>query len=437
MANKQPSPKTRAPLRIAVLGAGTVGGGVLRLLAQNRALIKERAGREIRPLAVAVKNRAKKRPPYFPPLADGWRQAVENPQADAVVELVGGQKTARAAVLRALDLGKPVVTANKALLAENGDDIFARAQKARVPILFEAAIAGCIPIVKALREALAADRVVEIAGIINGTSNFILSRMQNGDDFRSALALAQKLGFAEADPRLDVGGGDAAHKIALLARIAFGGAPFDQIAVGGIDGIDAADMTAAARLGYRVKMLAVARAVRNPAARGQALEIWAQPTLVPQSHSLAAVDGVTNAVVVRSQACGETAFHGAGAGAAPTAAAVVADLIDLARGRAIVDFESRPPPPVLPAAATRAPFYLRLQVIDRPGTLAKITQILAARKASIEAIWQAESAPARPVSIAILLHETERGIVEACLREARKIPAVVGAAKIFPIEKLR
>lgn len=425
-------------MRVALAGGGTVGGGVLHLLRDNAELIAARCGRRIEACAVAVRDveKAKKRLPEFAPLfVRGWKEAVAHPAAEAVVELMGGEDDAAACIKAALKGGKAVVTANKALLAARGDEIFSAAREAGQPVAFEAAIAGCIPAVKTLREALAADEIHEVAGVVNGTCNYIVSSMSdNGESFDDALAQAQDLGYAEADPSLDIDGDDSAHKIALIARLAFGAriAPgsFD---VSGVRGLDLRDVEYAAQFGFSVKILAQARRMNGSVA------VAVQPTLVPRAHPMAAIGGAMNAVLVRSAFAGETLYYGAGAGAQPTAAAVAADLVDVARGSSALraDCAGGESPSLLPPEEFSAPHFLRLRVLDRPGALAGIAGALAEQNASIEAIRQNESAPGKEVDVVLLLHETTRGRANAAVRAIEERGLALGKTVVMPIKRFQ
>ena len=428
------SPAAEKPLKVALVGAGTVGGGVLQLLRANADGIAERCGRRIEVCVIAVREPDKARSRLSAAdaalLTADWRQAATHPQADVVVELMGGENEAGECIKTALAGGKSVVTANKALLAARGEEIFAAARAAGKPVAFEAAVAGCIPIVKTLREALAGDDISAVAGIINGTCNYIITAMsERGINFAAALAEAQSLGYAEADPTLDIDGVDAAHKIALIARLAFNARPsINAFPVVGLRDFDLCDIRHAAQFGFCVKLLAQARRV------GDAVALSVQPTLVAKEHPLSTVGGAMNAVLVRSAFAGETLYYGAGAGGAPTAAAVAADLLDIARRQAAPYPEnSGSTPPLTPPENFSAPHFLRLQVLDQPGVLANITGTLAEQNISIEAIHQNESAPKKEVSIIILLHETARGQVDAAIRRIEQQDAVFGKIVVMPI----
>ncbi len=400
------------PVKIGLLGLGTVGGGVTHVLARNAGEISRRAGREIMISHAAARNLDSTTARTAGIKLTGEAlEVVDDPEIAIIVELLGGYEPARNLVLRALANGKHVVTANKALIAKHGNEIFAAAQAAGTMVGFEAAVAGGIPIIKAIREGLAGNRLEWVAGIINGTANFILTEMRDkGRDFPDVLAEAQALGYAEADPTFDVEGIDAAHKLTILASIAFGiPLQFDKVYIEGISRITREDVAYAEQLGYRIKHLGIAR--RDE--RGAQLRV--HPTLIPQRQLLASVSGVMNAVLVRGDAVGQSLFYGAGAGAEPTASAVVADIIDVVR-TLTADPDNRVPHlafqpdalsdlPVLPMAEVETCYYLRLQALDRSGVLADVTRILADRDISIEAVLQKEPAPgARDVPVILLTY---------------------------------
>lgn len=432
-----PSSQPVPPLKVAIVGAGTVGGGVLQLLRANAEGIAARCGRRIEVCAIAVRDLHKARARLSPAeallLSAGWRQAATHPQADVVVELMGGEDEAGDCIKTALAAGKSVVTANKALLATHGDDVFAAARAAGRPLAFEAAVAGCIPIVKILREALAGDNIFAVAGIINGTCNYIITAMsENNMTFTAALAEAQARGYAEADPALDIDGIDAAHKIILIAQLAFNARPTtNDFSIVGLRDFSLRDIRYAAQFGFCIKLLAQAQRV------GDAVALSVQPTLVPKEHPLSTVSGPMNAVLVRSLFAGETLYYGAGAGGAPTATAVAADLIDIARGHKPLSVmpDNGTAPPLTPPEAFSAPHFLRLRVLDKPGALANIAHTLAEQNISIEAIHQNESAPGQEVDIIMLLHETARGQVTAAVRRIEQEGAVFGKIVIMPIQK--
>ena len=416
-----------APLRIALAGLGTVGGGVIRLLNANGALIARRAGRPIEIVAISARDRARDRGVDLTPYQweDDLALLAARPDVDVVVELIGGSDgPALALARRTLDLGKGLVTANKAMIAHHGMELAATAEAAGAPLKFEAAVAGGIPVIKGLREGAAANALNRIYGILNGTCNYILSTMEDtGRDFGDVLKEAQALGYAEADPAFDIEGTDAAHKLAILAAIGFGAAvAFDQVEVAGITRIRAADIARAQALGYVIRLIGMAECEEG----GTRLFQRVQPCLVPRSHPLAAVDGATNAVVAEGNFSGRLLFQGAGAGDGPTASAVVADLIDIARG-------DTGPPFSVPVAeleqlaaadgATRTGrAYLRFIVADRPGVLAEITAAMRDAGVSIESlIQQGQADEGGEVLVAMVTHEgPERGVAHALelLRES-------------------
>ncbi len=433
------------PINVGLLGIGTVGGGTWSVLARNREEIQRRAGREIRITMVADKalekatrlteGRAKV-------VADG-NQVIGDPDIDIVVELIGGYTVAKELVLKAIANGKHVVTANKAMLAVHGNEIFAAAQQRGVTVGFEAAVAGGVPIIKALREGLTANRIEWIAGIINGTSNFILSEMrEKGLPFDEVLREAQARGYAEADPTFDVEGIDAAHKLTILAAIAFGiPMQFERAHTEGIARLTREDIRYAESLGYRIKLLGITR--RTP----QGIELRVHPTLVPARRLIANVEGVMNAILVKGDAAGATMYYGAGAGAEPTASAVVADLVDVTRLHT-ADPEHRVPhlafqpdrladTRILPMEEVITSYYLRMRVLDRPGVLADITRILADRTISIDAMIQREPGEGEEqVDIIMLTHETQEKNLNAAIAAIERLPVVTGKVTRIRLEEL-
>ncbi|MCA3241093.1 MAG: homoserine dehydrogenase [Rubrivivax sp.] len=429
------------PLRVGLLGIGTVGSGTFEVLARNQEEIRRRAGCAIEIAVVAdldtaraesvVKGRARV-------VADA-AAVVADPDIDVVVELIGGYGIAKKLVLEAIRQGKHVVTANKALLAVHGTEIFAAARERGVTVAFEAAVAGGIPIIKALREGLTANRIDWVAGIINGTTNFILSEMRaKGLDFGTVLKEAQRLGYAEADPTFDIEGVDAAHKATILSAIAFGvPVQFDKAHVEGITALQAADIRYAEQLGYRIKLLGIARR------REQGIELRVHPTLIPSTRLIANVEGAMNAVVVKADAVGTTLYYGKGAGSEPTASAVIADLVDIARlqsadpGHRVPHLAFQPgslaDTPILPISEVVTAYYLRLVVADKAGVLARITGILAEHDISIDAVLQRESAEGeKQTDLIILTHDTVEGRMSAALAQMQVLPTVLA-----PIVKLR
>jgi homoserine dehydrogenase len=441
------------PIQVGLLGAGVVGTGTFVVLQRNQEEIRRRAGREIRISYIADLDTAR-----ASALAAGAaevtadaRSVIARPEIDVVVELIGGTGVARSLVLEAIAAGKHVVTANKALLAIHGTEIFAAAREKGVVVAFEAAVAGGIPIIKALREGLTANRIEWIAGIINGTTNFILSEMRaRGIDFAQALAEAQRLGYAEADPSFDIEGIDAAHKATLVSAIAFGvPVQFAKAYVEGITQLQSADIAYAEQLGYRIKLLAITK--RRDAIEGRsagAIELRVHPTLVPAKRLIANVEGAMNAVLVQGDAVGTTLYYGKGAGAEPTASAVIADLVDLAR-LATADPDHRVPHlafqpaamqdlSVLPIDEVVTSFYLRLQVADVAGVLARLTGILAEHGISIDAMLQrpaeigAHEGAAR-TDVIILTHDTVEGRMTKAMAAMQALPTVL--ARIVRIRK--
>jgi len=410
------------PVKVGLLGLGTVGGGTLKVLRRNAEEIARRAGRAIDIVGAAVRDQKKPRAVAGDvKLVADPAVLVEDPQVEIICELIGGIDPARELVLRAIRNGKHVVTANKALIALHGNEIFEAARKKGVIVAFEAAVAGGIPIIKALREGLAGNRIQMVAGIINGTSNYILTEMrERRADFASVLKDAQRLGFAEADPAFDVDGVDAAHKLTILAAIAFGiPLQFDSVYREGIRDISPMDIAYAGELGYRIKSLAIARHA------GGEVELRVHPVLIPHRHPIAGVDGVMNAVLVVGDAVGPTIYYGAGAGAEPTASAVVADLVDVVRAMTS-DPENRVPhlafqphaiseASVRPMGEVESAYYLRMYAVDRPGVLANVTAILGTLGISIEAVIQKEPEPGASLVPVIFLTQRvrERNINEA------------------------
>jgi homoserine dehydrogenase len=438
------------PIQVGLLGIGTVGSGTFNVLARNQAEIRRRAGRGIEITMVADLDtaRAKAIVGDRATVVGDARAVIANPAIDIVVELIGGYGIAKTLVLEAIAAGKHVVTANKALLAVHGNEIFAAARAKGVMVAFEAAVAGGIPIIKALREGLTANRIEWIAGIINGTTNFILSEMRDkGLDFDVVLKEAQRLGYAEADPTFDIEGVDAAHKATIMSAIAFGvPVQFDKAHVEGITKLQAADIRYAEQLGYRIKLLGITkrREVREGSPGGAAgIELRVHPTLVPARRLIANVEGAMNAVVVQGDAVGTTLYYGKGAGSEPTASAVIADLVDITRLHT-ADPDHRVPhlafqpesladTPILPIEQVVTAFYLRLQVADQAGVLAKITGILAEHDISIDALLQRESAEGESkTDVIILTHDTVEGRMRQAIARMQALSTVLA-----PIVSLR
>ncbi|MFH1818751.1 MAG: homoserine dehydrogenase [Pseudomonadota bacterium] len=432
------------PINVGLLGLGTVGGGTLTVLRRNAEEITRRAGREIRVLRAAVRNLDKAKALAGDlPLTTNPFDVVDDPDIDIVVELIGGLEPARELVMRAIANGKHVVTANKHLVAKFGNEIFAAAQAKGVMVAFEAAVAGGIPIIKALREGLTANRIEWLAGIINGTSNFILTEMRDkGAAFEDVLKEAQRLGYAEADPTFDIEGIDAAHKLTILSAIAFGiPMQFERAYTEGISKLTREDVQYAEELGYRIKLLGIARRADN------GIELRVHPTLIPERRLIANVDGAMNAVLVLGDAVGPTLYYGAGAGAEPTASAVVADLVDVTRLHT-ADPHHRVPhlafqpdqladTPILPMDEVRTAYYLRLRAFDRPGVLADITRILADSNISIDAMVQKEPAEGEEqVSIILLTHITVEKNVNAAIAKIEALDTVAGKVMRIRLEEL-
>ena len=438
------------PIHVGLLGIGTVGSGTFKVLQRNQEEIRRRAGREIRIATVADLDTARAKAivgDQAQVVADA-RAVIADPAIDIVVELIGGYGIARTLVLEAIAAGKHVVTANKALLAVHGNEIFAAARERGVMIAFEAAVAGGIPIIKALREGLTANRIEWVAGIINGTTNFILSEMRSkGLDFAAALKDAQALGYAEADPTFDIEGIDAAHKATIMSAIAFGvPVQFDKAYVEGISALQAADIRYAEQLGYRIKLLGITKRRDDlKAAPGGAggIELRVHPTLVPAQRLVANVEGAMNAVVVQGDAVGTTLYYGKGAGSEPTASAVIADLVDITRLHT-ADPHHRVPhlafqpgsladTPILTIDQVVTSFYLRLVVADKAGVLARITGILAESDISIDAVLQRESAEGeKQTDLIILTHDTVEGRMKKALEQMQALPTVLA-----PIVRIR
>jgi homoserine dehydrogenase len=433
------------PINVGLLGIGTVGGGAYTVLSRNQQEIGRRAGCSITMKMVADKDLDRVRAivgERAVVTADAY-EVVNNRDIDIVVELIGGVTTARELVLKAIANGKHVVTANKALLAQHGNEIFEAAQKHDVMVAFEGAVGGGIPIIKSLREGLTANRIEWIAGIINGTSNFILSEMrERGASFADVLKEAQARGYAEADPTFDVEGVDAAHKLTIMAAISFGiPMQFKSVYIEGISKLSRQDIRYAEELGYRIKLLGIAKR------KDKGIELRVHPTLIPEKRLIANVEGVMNAILVKGDAVGQTMYYGAGAGAEPTASAVVADLVDVAR-MLTADPEHRVPhlafqpgqlanTPILPMSDVETSYYFRMRVFDRPGVLADITRILADLGISIDAMVQKEPHEGEEqVNIIMLTHRTIERNVDAALARIEALPVVAGKITRIRLEEL-
>ncbi|MGA2548811.1 MAG: homoserine dehydrogenase [Burkholderiaceae bacterium] len=433
-------------IKVALLGTGTAGGGTFRVLQRNQSEIMRRAGRGIEISVVGARNPERARLSVGPNvrIETDLMRVVTDPEVEIVVELIGGRDRALELIMAAIAAGKHVVTANKALLANHGNEIFSAAQAAGVTVAFEAAVAGGIPIIKALREGLTGNRIEWIAGIINGTSNYILSQMRDhGVTFEAALAEAQRQGYAEADPSFDIDGTDAAHKLSILGAIAFGvPMQFSKVYTEGIAGLTSDDIRYAEDLGYRIKLLGIARRT------SLGIEMRVHPTLIPERRLIANVEGVMNAVLVQSDAVGPTLYYGAGAGAEPTASAVVADLVDVTRLHT-ADPENRVPhlafqpdslanTPILPMSAVTTSYYLRLRVADRAGVVADIARILADRAISIDAFIQKEPSPAQAqTDIVLLTHATREEAMDAAIVSIEALATVLKSVTRIRLESLQ
>ena len=433
------------PVNVGLLGLGTVGGGTFNVLNRNAEEITRRAGRGIRITHAGAREYDAAGLPGIDAISvsDDAFSVVENPDIDIVVELIGGYEPARELVLKAIANGKHVVTANKALIAMHGNEIFAAAQKQGVMVAFEAAVAGGIPIIKALREGLAANQIEWLTGIINGTGNFILTEMRDkGRDFAEVLREAQELGYAEADPTFDVEGIDAAHKLCILASIAFGiPLQFDKVYTEGISRITREDVGYSEEFGYRIKHLGYTRRT------DKGIEMRVHPTLIPERRLIANVDGVMNAVLVKADAVGPTLYYGAGAGAEPTASAVVADIVDVVR-TLTADPENRVPHlafqphaisdiPILSMDDIETAYYLRMQVSDKPGVMADVTSILGEGGISIEAILQKEPAPGIDrASIILLTHVVQERQMNEAIKQIEALDSIHGDIMRIRLEHL-
>jgi len=426
------------PLRVGIAGLGTVGGGVLKLVQQQADLLEQRCGRRVMIAAVSARDRAKDRGVDLAGVrwyADAVAMA-EDAELDVVVELIGGADgVAKAVCEAAIAGGKQVVTANKALLAMHGAELARAAEAKGVVLAYEAAVAGGIPIVKALREGLAGNRVKRVYGILNGTCNYILTTMREGRrEFGEVLAEAQKLGYAELDPATDVDGIDAAHKLAILAALAYGGeVDFAGVHIEGIRHVSALDIDYAGELGFRIKLIGHARLTEH------GLEQRVTPCMVPLDSPIAHTEGVFNAVVVEGDFVGTTLFQGRGAGAGPTASAVVADIVDIARGRRPVTFSVPAAKlrklPSAPMARHRGAYYIRLMVVDRPGVIADVTACLRDEQVSLEAMLQRGRAPGETVPVVLTTHDTEEAAMFRALARIEKLEAVIEPPRVIRIEQ--
>lgn len=419
----------RETIKIGLVGFGTVGRGVYEILQKHRALLAQRIGAPVEIKKIAVRNRAKKRALKAPAslLTEDYRDILRDPEIPVVVEVMGGTQEAKTLALAAIKAGKHLVTANKALLALHGREVFAAAKEAQVDICFEAAVAGGIPILRALREGFVANQILSLHGIVNGTCNFILSEMsEKGADFQATLKRAQDLGYAEADPSFDIDGWDAAHKLAILVSIAYGvHVPVDQLFVEGIRRISAFDLECAKRFGLEIKLLAIAKS------QGSKIQARVHPTMVPAASMLAAVRGVHNAISIEGDFVGEGMLYGAGAGSGPTASAVVGDIVEVARNLMSGVAYTVPPlglyadkirdADIEPIGSLKGPYYLRFQALDRPGVLAKITSILGRHHISISSVFQNLAEAGRAVPIVILTHAALEKDVRAAIAKIDRL----------------
>ena len=426
-------------VNIGLIGAGTVGGGVVQALKRNGALMASRLGVRLRVTRVAVRSFRKKRDFKVPQsaLSTDWREVVNDPKVDLVVELIGGTTTAKDVVLAALRAGKPVVTANKALLAFHGEKLFAAAEKSGANLYYEASVAGGVPIIKVIREALVGNRVTHLYGILNGTCNFILTKMNEGMEFDAAVKLAQQQGYAEADPTLDVGGHDAAHKVGILASLAHGfWVKPKQVHTEGIEQVAPLDLEFADSLGYAIKLLGIVKT-----SKPGPVQVSMYPALIPDDHVLANVSDVYNGILVRGDVVGDTLHYGQGAGRDATASAVLSDIgdavLDLKHGstdrlKAFIPHESNGT--VRPIEETTSCYYLRLSVLDRPGVLAKVSAVLAKNKIGISSVIQPEGHEGSSVPLILMLHYAKNAAMQKALKEIRKLSAVKAKPVMIRVE---
>ena len=447
-------------VNIDIVGGGTVGGGVFKAIQENGGLLASRLGICFSVTKVAVRDLKKKRAVTIPrtALTTDWREVVDSPQVDIVVELMGGTTTARQVVLAALKAGKPVITANKALLSAHGEELFAAAEKNGTNLYYEASVAGGIPIIKVLREGLIGNRITRIYGILNGTCNYILTRMKlEGLDFAEVLAEAQALGYAEAEPSLDVDGHDAAHKAGILASLAHGfWVNPDHLYVEGIRHISRLDIQFAERLGYTIKLLGIVKPAVTDGARpvgkgrkskiqnrkSKSVQVSVYPTLVPNSHVLASVNHVFNAILVRGDVVGDTLYYGRGAGQDATASAVLSDLADAALDLKC-DSRNRVPPfvpherdgAVLPIGEVVSQYYLRLSVVDRPGVLARIAAILGRARIGISSVMQPEGHDGDSVPLILMIHDATDAAMQKALAQIARLPVIKGAPVMIRVEQ--
>lgn len=431
---RKPLPSRPMRVGIGILGFGTVGGALLHKLIDENASISTKTGLEIEVVKVAVRDKARARSVALPAgvLTDDPTEVVDNPEVQLVVEIMGGEDPAGDLVAAALRAGKPVVTANKALIAARGKELIGIAEQAGVPLLFEAAVAGGIPIIRPLSETLAGEQINRVLGIVNGTTNYILTKMsEEGAEFKEALAEAQELGYAEADPAADVSGADAAAKAAILASLAFGTwVALDRVYTEGIDAVDATDVRIAGELGYVIKLLAVAENLPG------GISVRVHPTFVPAAHPLAVIRGSTNAVYVEGPSFGELLFAGPGAGGAPTATAVLGDVVDAAR-ELLAGAEVAPPirfqpGRVLDFESISTTWYLRLEVVDRPGVLAQVAGVFGDNDVSIKSVWQEGEDDG--ATLLLVTHSHEEGRQRASVAALRSLEVVRDVAAVIRVE---
>jgi homoserine dehydrogenase len=438
-------------VNLAIIGGGTVGGGVFQAIQRNGALMASRLGVRLNVAKVAVRNIGKARNVRIPAslLTSDWESVVRDPRINLVVELIGGTTTARTIALRALEAGKPVVTANKALLSAHGEELFAKAQQFGANLYYEASVGGGIPIIKVLREGLIGNRITRIYGIVNGTCNYILTRMKlEGADFGEVLADAQRLGYAEAEPSLDIDGHDALHKIGILASLAHGfWVNPKQIYVEGIRSISRLDIQFAGQLGYTIKLLGIVKKLETSSRRKKApercapIQVSVYPTLVPNSHVLASVNHVFNAIYVRGDVVGDTLYYGRGAGQDATASAVLSDLADAAldlkcgsKSRVLPFVPHECDGAVLGMDKVISRYYLRLSVIDKPGTLAKIAAILGQARIGISSVIQPEGHEGESVPLILMIHDASNAAMTKALARISRLAIVRGEPKMIRVE---
>ncbi len=431
----------QSPLQIGLAGFGNVGAGVYKNLLKNRNLLEKRIGRALEVRRIVVRDPAKSRDVELPPgiVTTDLDSLINDDEIDIVVELIGGTERAFDLVKAALERGKTVVTGNKALLAERGKELFALAEEKRTPIYFEAAVAGGIPIIKTVQESLVGNHIEAVAGIINGTCNYILTRMTTaGLDYPEALAEAQSLGYAEADPTLDINGWDAAHKAIILASLSYGcWVPTDQIYVEGIEKITRRDIDFANRFGYVVKLLGIIRL--HP--ESNAIELRVQPSLIPKAHILASVNGVYNAILIRGDVVGETLFYGSGAGQDPTSSSVISDLADAALWRTNCEGQTGFVPHglygnPLPIEDSVSKYYLRVQADDEPGVLAQIARVLGDHDIGILSVIQPEEHEEGSAPIVLMLHFAPFGTIRAALAQLKALDCIRQEPVLMRVEAL-